>query len=141
MCIRDRHILYPPGTSMSSVRPCHNTRDFCEFCNTSIPVPETSRSSVRLLSYPYPESTNPTEHITLECSASHEVEKRKSSPRRLYTWYSQSEFRRKRMLDVKTRLLLYQGCSNQNPRWTPKPCISPCLDTIFGSDYYVNIPP
>ena len=46
---------------MSSVRPCHNTRNFCEFCNTSVPVPETSGSSVRL-PYPYPQSTNPTEH-------------------------------------------------------------------------------
>ena len=46
---------------MSSVRPCHNTRNFCGFCNSSIPVPKTSGSSVRL-PYPYPESTNPTEH-------------------------------------------------------------------------------
>ena len=53
--------LYPPGTSVSSVRPCHNTQNFCEFCNTSMPVPETSASSVRL-PYLYPESTNPTEH-------------------------------------------------------------------------------
>ena len=41
--------------------PCHNTRNCCELCNTSIPVPETSASSVKL-PYPYPESTNPTEH-------------------------------------------------------------------------------
>ena len=53
--------LYLPGTCVSSVRPCHNTRNLCEFSNTSIPVPETSGSSVRL-PYPYPESTNPTEH-------------------------------------------------------------------------------
>ena len=46
--VRAHHFLYPPGTSVSSVRPCHNTRNFCEFCNTSIPVPETSGSSVRL---------------------------------------------------------------------------------------------
>ena len=46
---------------LSSVRPCHNTRNFCELCNTSIPVPETSGSSTRL-PYPCPESTNPTEH-------------------------------------------------------------------------------
>ena len=50
-----------PRTSVSSVRPCHNTRNICEFCNTSIPSPEISGSSLRLL-YPYPESTNPTEH-------------------------------------------------------------------------------
>ena len=31
------------------------------FCNTSIPVPETCGSSVRL-PYPYPEFTNPAEH-------------------------------------------------------------------------------
>ena len=62
--LRVQHFLYPPGTSVSSVRPCHNPRDFCEFCNTSIPVPKTSGSSVRL-PYPYPESTNPAEH-TLE---------------------------------------------------------------------------
>ena len=24
-------------TLVSSVRPCHNTRNFCEFCNTSVP--------------------------------------------------------------------------------------------------------
>ena len=59
--VRVQHFLYPPGASVSSVRPCHNTRNFCEFCNTSIPVPETAGSSVRL-PYPYPESTNPTEH-------------------------------------------------------------------------------
>ena len=67
--VRPRHstrgtgtaFLFLPGTSVSSVRPCHNTRNFCEFCNTSIPVPETSASSVRL-PYPYSESTNPTEH-------------------------------------------------------------------------------
>ena len=46
---------------MSSVRPCHNARKVCEFCNTSMPVPETCGSSVRL-PYPYPESTSPTEH-------------------------------------------------------------------------------
>ena len=46
---------------MSSVRPCHNTQNFCKFCNTFIPVPETSGSSVRL-PYPDPEVTNPTEH-------------------------------------------------------------------------------
>ena len=51
-------LLYPPGTSVSSVRPCHNTRNLW---NTFIPGPETSRSSVEL-PYPYPGSTNPTEH-------------------------------------------------------------------------------
>ena len=56
--------VYLPGTSVSSVRPCHNTRNFCEFRNTSIPVPETSGSCARL-PYPYPESTNPTEHHNL----------------------------------------------------------------------------
>ena len=35
--VRVQHDLYPPGTSVSSVRPCRNTRHFCEFCNTSIP--------------------------------------------------------------------------------------------------------
>ena len=59
--VRVQHFLYLPGTSVSSVRPCHNTRNFCEFCNTSIPVPKASGSSVRL-PYPYPESANPTEH-------------------------------------------------------------------------------
>ena len=54
---------------MSSVRTCHNTRNFCKFCNTSIPVPETSGSSVRL-PYPYPESTNPTEHNLDKCTPS-----------------------------------------------------------------------
>ena len=48
-------------TSVSSARPRHNTRNVCEFCDTSIPIPETSGSSGRI-PYPYPESTNPTEH-------------------------------------------------------------------------------
>ena len=30
--------------------------------------------------------------------------------------------------------------SNQNPRWTQKPCIPPYLHTIFGSDYCVPPP-
>ena len=37
---------YLPGTSGSSVRPCHNTRNFWKFCKTFIPVPGTSVSSV-----------------------------------------------------------------------------------------------
>ena len=59
--VRVQHLLYPPGTSVSSIRPCHNTRNFRKFCNTFIPVHETSGSSVRLLAL-YPESTNSTEH-------------------------------------------------------------------------------
>ena len=39
---------------VSSVRPCHNTRNICEFCNTSVPYPEVSVSSVRS-PYPNPE--------------------------------------------------------------------------------------
>ena len=58
--VRVHHVLYPLGTSMSSVWLCHNTWNIWKFCNTSIPVPETSGSSVRS-PYPYPESTNPTE--------------------------------------------------------------------------------
>ena len=46
---------------MSSVCLYHVTRNFWKFCNTSIPVPESSKSSVRF-PYPYPESTNPREH-------------------------------------------------------------------------------
>ena len=53
--------LYLPGTSVSSVRPCHNSRNFYEVCNTCIPVPEPSGSYLRL-PYPYPETTNPTQH-------------------------------------------------------------------------------
>ena len=60
-CVRVQHCSYPPGTSVSSVRPCHNCRDVCEFCNTTILVPETSRSFARI-PYPYSEFTNPTEH-------------------------------------------------------------------------------
>ena len=59
--VRVQHVSYPPRTSVSYVRPLYNTRNFCDFCNTSIPVPKTSGSSVRL-SHPHPESTNPTEH-------------------------------------------------------------------------------
>ena len=46
--------LYLRGTSVSSVRPCYNTRNFWKFCKTFIPVPGTSVSSVGH-SYPYPE--------------------------------------------------------------------------------------
>ena len=51
--VRLQHVLYPLGTSVSSVRLCHNTRNFWKFCKTSVPVPGTSGSSVRS-SYPYP---------------------------------------------------------------------------------------
>ena len=30
--------------------------------------------------------------------------------------------------------------SNQNPRWTQKPCISLCLRSMFGSDYCDMLP-
>ena len=46
--VRVQHFLYSPGTSVSSVRPCHNARNFSALCNTP--------------PYPYPESTNATEH-------------------------------------------------------------------------------
>ena len=39
--------LYLPRTSASSVRPCHNTRNFWKFRKIFIPVPGTSVSSVR----------------------------------------------------------------------------------------------
>ena len=39
-----RHLSYPPGTSVSSVRSCHNTQNFWKFFNTFIPVPETPGS-------------------------------------------------------------------------------------------------
>ena len=75
-----RIFILIPGTSVSSPRNfckfwrlCHKypgygysicfvpARNFCDFCKTSIPVPESSSSSVRL-PYPYPESTNSTEY-------------------------------------------------------------------------------
>ena len=59
--VRVQLVLYPTGTSRSFVCLCHNARSLWKFCNTSIPVPENSGSSVRP-PYPYPESTNPTEH-------------------------------------------------------------------------------
>ena len=31
--------------------------------------------------------------------------------------------------------------SNQSPRWTPKPCISPGLHTKLGSDYHSSMLP
>ena len=52
--VRVQHGLYPLGTSVSSVRLCHNIRNFCKFRRTSVTVPGTSVSSVRS-SYPYPE--------------------------------------------------------------------------------------
>ena len=46
--VRVQHFLYPPGTSVTSVRPCHNARNFCDFntrnrnfskfCKTPIPL-------------------------------------------------------------------------------------------------------
>ena len=41
------------------------------------------------------------------------------------------------------RLCCYGGAyviSNQNPRWTHKPCVPLDLSTIFGSQYYVIFP-
>ena len=58
--VREHHGLYPPGTSVSYVCLCNNTRNLWKLCNTSIPVPETCGSYVRP-PYPCPESTNPTE--------------------------------------------------------------------------------
>ena len=52
--VRVQHVLYPLGTSVSSVRLCHNTRNFWKFRKTSVPVQWTSGGSVRS-SYPYPE--------------------------------------------------------------------------------------
>ena len=39
--VRVRHVLYPLGTSVNSVRLCHNTRNFWKFCKTIVPVPGT----------------------------------------------------------------------------------------------------
>ena len=47
-------LLYLTGTSVSSVRPCHKTRNFWKFYKTFIPVPGTSVSSVGR-SCPYPD--------------------------------------------------------------------------------------
>ena len=40
-----KHLLYPPGTSVSSVRPCHNTWNFWKFCKTPIPLSGIHNSS------------------------------------------------------------------------------------------------
>ena len=58
--------FYLPGTSNSSGRQCHNTRNFCEFSKTLIPVPGTSVIYVTL---PY-RSRNPQtqQNTTLEHS-------------------------------------------------------------------------
>ena len=55
---RVQHVLYPLGTSVSSVRLCHNIRNFWEFCKTSrncwkfceilTPLPGNSVTPVRL---------------------------------------------------------------------------------------------
>ena len=85
--VRVQHVLYPTGASGSSVCLCHNTRNFWKFCNTSIPVPETSGSSVRP-PYSYPESTNPTEHDlgTFGESKNVEVVSQGSEPVGWRTW-------------------------------------------------------
>ena len=46
---------YLPGTCVSSVRPCHNTRNIQKFWKAFVPVPGTSGSYVRL-SYQYPKT-------------------------------------------------------------------------------------
>ena len=52
---------------MSSVLRFRNTRNFCEFYNTSIAIPETSGSYIRS-PYPHPEFSNPTEHnLRIKC--------------------------------------------------------------------------
>ena len=64
------NVLHPLGTSVSYVRLCHTTRNFCELCNTSIPIPETSGSSVRLL-YPFTRNAHTLQNITskyLQCT-------------------------------------------------------------------------
>ena len=50
--VRIQQFLCLPGTSVSYVRPCHNTRNFCEFCNTSIPLPKTSGTPIPLPEFP-----------------------------------------------------------------------------------------
>ena len=52
--VRVQYVSHPLGTSVSSVRLCHNTRNFWKFCKTFVPVPGTSGSSVRS-PYPHPE--------------------------------------------------------------------------------------
>ena len=47
-----RTLIPVSETSVGTVRPCHNTRNFWNFCKTFIPVPGTSESSLRHW-YPY----------------------------------------------------------------------------------------
>ena len=87
---RVQHVLNPPGTSVSSACLCHNTRNFWKFCNSSIPIPETSGSSIRP-PYPYPESTNPTELevcISFSCAARSNVE---SCPRSVANFINRAD--------------------------------------------------
>ena len=46
--VRVQHVLYPLGTSVSSVRLCPNTRNFWKFCKILIPLPGNSATPVRL---------------------------------------------------------------------------------------------
>ena len=34
------HLMFPAGTSVRYLRPCHNAGNFLKFCNTFIPIPE-----------------------------------------------------------------------------------------------------
>ena len=43
--------LFLPETCVSSVRPCHNTRNFCEFCKIPIPLPGTCVTCIGLAQY------------------------------------------------------------------------------------------
>ena len=56
------HLMFPAGTSVRYVRPCHNAGNFLKFCNTFIPIPELLEVLKGSHSYSYPESTNPTSH-------------------------------------------------------------------------------
>ena len=47
-----RTFIPVPETFVSSVRPCHNTRNFCEFCMIPIPLPGTCVTSIGLAQYP-----------------------------------------------------------------------------------------
>ena len=46
--VREMHGLYPLGTSVSTVRLCHNTRNFWKFCKILIPLPGNSVTPARL---------------------------------------------------------------------------------------------
>ena len=74
-----QHVVYPLGTSVSSVRPCHNTPNFWKFCKASVPVPGTSVSPVRS-PHPYPKPLVTSERLAQYLGYGYTIDKIPGEP-------------------------------------------------------------